>query len=184
MVDWETGRFNRDDLCYRFFLDMKTDRGQTRARTKCSSSTAAGTPTPMSASWKHAVSSGPATGGNSPGWRWEWTRWGTVGPNNRMIPLYWTEPLARDYVNRVLALGWIPSLTYGEPAWASGLRSSGLTRSATALPVAGRYQPDWKSDPQSAIESYLVRRHGDRGYLLSMISHEKKAEGGSHLPSI
>jgi hypothetical protein len=40
-------------------------------------------------------------------------------------------------------------------------------------PVAGSYAPDWKRDKNTQIESYLTRRPGDPGYLLSMISHEE-----------
>ena len=42
-----------------------------------------------------------------------------------------------------------------------------------ASPVAGAYTPDWKSDKETHIESYLTQRPGDPGYLLSFISHEE-----------
>ena len=173
MVDWETGRFNRDDLCYRFFLDMKrivarhgpdkvlffngrgnpyADISFVEARSQLRASY-----------WRQFA--GMALGMDAMGY---------CRPDNRMIPLYWTSPLARDYVNRVLALGWIPSLTYGDPIERRAFVQAAY-EIGDALPVAGRYQPDWKSDPHTAIESYLVRRHGDRGYLLSLISHETKS---------
>ena len=91
-------------------------------------------------------------------------------PDARIIPLYYTTPLRREYMNRVLALGWIPSLTYcdvigSRPFFQAAYELGNCT------PVPARYSPDWKRDATTQVESYAVQRRGDNGYLLSFIHH-------------
>ena len=99
----------------------------------------------------------------------------TARPQARIIPLYYTEPFARDYVNRVLALGWIPSLTYGDEVARRPYAQAAYEVGNCTL-AAVRYSPDWKRAKDTNVESYAVRRQGDEGYLLSFINHAETPE--------
>ncbi|HSA40603.1 MAG TPA: hypothetical protein P5061_08230, partial [Mycobacterium sp.] len=45
---------------------------------------------------------------------------------------------------------------------------------ANADPVPVRITPDWRSDPDTALESAVMRRRGDRGVVVSLIDHAKE----------
>ena len=95
-------------------------------------------------------------------------------PHQRIIPLYLVPGLAQSYLNRTLALGWIPKLENSDI-----LRYRPFVTAAFQIgnttPVDAQYTPDWKRDPDSDVESYVVRRDAGQERLLSLISHEKKA---------
>ena len=173
MVDWHSGEYTRDDISYRFFLDLRRlvakhgpdkmlffncrgnpygdlnfieARGQLRA-----------------SYWRDFAGIGSCI-----------EAFLTCRPAARIIPLYWIDSLAREYVNRTLALGWIPSITYGD-VLARRPYTQAAYEMGNSSPVAGKYAPDWKQDKDTKIESYLTQRIDDPGYLLSLISH-KKAE--------
>ncbi|PIY44093.1 MAG: hypothetical protein COZ05_09230 [Armatimonadetes bacterium CG_4_10_14_3_um_filter_59_10] len=170
-VDWKTGEYNRDDLTYRFCLDMKRiaekhgpdkvifyncrgnpygdinfieARGQLRA-----------------AWWRHL--SGMCAGMEA---------FLKNRADARIIPLYWTDPLARDYVNRVLALGWIPSITYGDEVGHRAYAQASYEIGNMEL-IRAEYSPDWTRDKATQVESYLMRRREDSGLVLSLINHNE-----------
>jgi hypothetical protein len=177
-VDWETGEFNRDDFCFRFTLDMKrsaarhgpdklvflngkganpyADVNFTEARSQL----AAGF-------WRNFAGMAEAREIFL-----EKTR-----PAIRTIPLYWTNSVNRDYVNRALAFGWTPSITYGDP-----VAKRPFVRAAyemgNASPVRANYSPDWRKDPETLLESFLFRRRDDRGYVFSLIHHAPEQAKG------
>ena len=178
MIDWKSGEYTRDDLSFRFFLDIKriaakhgpdkvvffNNRGnpygdinfiEARAQLRANY-------------WRQFAGIAAVTQQFVTATR----------PRARIAPLYYTPPLAREYLNRVLALGWIPSLTYcdvvGSRAFFQAAYEMGNCRS---VPV--RYSPDWKRDPATEVESYAVQRHGDDGYVLSFINH---ADGEGTVP--
>ena len=171
MVDWHSGQYTRDDISYRFFLDLRRlvakhgpekmlffncrgnpygDMNFIEARSQL-----------QAGYWRNFAGIGSCI-----------EAFLTGRPAARIAPLYWIPSLAREYVNRVLALGWIPSITYGDL-----LERRPYTQAAYEMgncsPVAGTYSPDWKRDKNTQIESYLTRRPGDPGYLLSLISHHQ-----------
>jgi len=92
-------------------------------------------------------------------------------PAVRVVPLYWTKPLDREYVNRVLALGWIPALEYTEDVESRPFVSAAF-EIGNANPISARYEPDWRTRKEIEIESYAVRRLGDRSSLLSFINRK------------
>jgi hypothetical protein len=169
MVDWETGRFNRDDLSYQFFLDLKRIAAR-HGPDKAIFYNGRGNPY---ADLNFTEARGQLRAGywrQFAGMALGMETFSNYRPDSRIIPLYWTPPLARDYVNRVLALGWVPSLTYGSPIenrpFAEAAYEIGNARS-----VRADYTPDWKNDPDTLLESYVVQRPDDRGRLLSLIDH-------------
>jgi hypothetical protein len=96
-------------------------------------------------------------------------------PEARLNLLYYIPPLRREYMNRILALGWIPSLEYcgvvaSRPFFQAAYEVGNCT------PVPARYTPDWKRDKETTLESYAVRRRGDAGVLLSFIHHAEARE--------
>ncbi|MBT3375174.1 MAG: hypothetical protein HN742_31620 [Lentisphaerae bacterium] len=170
MVDWHSGEYTRDDISYRFFRDLRRlvakhgpekmlffncrgnpygdvnfieARGQLRA-----------------GYWRDFVGIGSCI-----------EAFLTCRPAARIVPLYWIPALGREYVNRTLSLGWIPSLTYGDVLGRRPYAQAAYEMGNTS-PVSGTYTPDWKRDKDTAVESYLTQRPGDPGYLLSLISHE------------
>ena len=170
VVDWDSGAFNRDDLCYRFLKDVKK---------------AAHASHPDRALFLNGralpygdfnfIESRGRLGAN-----W-WRRYaGTaaametfltaVRPGSRVIPLYWVPALRREYINRCLALGWVPAQCGGfdlrDRAWFQAAYEMGDTNM-----VGARYSPDYTSDPETTVESYCTRRPGESGVILSLISH-------------
>ena len=114
MIDWESGEYTRDDLSFKLFLDIKkiaakhgpdkmvffNNRGnpygdinfiEARAQLRANY-------------WRRFVGIGAVAQEFVAGTR----------PKARIIPLFYTPPMAREYMNRILALGWIPSLVYGD----------------------------------------------------------------------
>ena len=175
MIDWKSGEYTRDDLSFKFFLDIKriaakhgpdkvvffNNRGnpygdinfiEARAQLRANY-------------WRPFAGIAAVTE--------EFVT--STRPDARIIPLYYIPPLRREYMNRVLALGWIPSLTYcdviGSRAFFQAAYEVGNSR-----PVPARYSPDWKRDKETEVESYSVQRDGDSGFLFSFIDHTETAE--------
>jgi hypothetical protein len=180
MVDWKTGGYNRDDLCYRLFLDMKRVVAK-HGPDKMLFFNARGNP-------YGDINFIEARGQIRPGfWRVmagmnasmeAFTDMaGKLNPARRgarIVPLYWTPPLARDYINRVLALGWIPSMTYGDiiarrPYLQAAYEIGDLASTAST------YSPDWTNDPETSVESYLMRRGTDALVLSTILRAEERA---------
>lgn len=171
MVDWHSNQHTRDDLSYKFLLDLKRLVARHGAD-KMLFFNCRGNP-------YGDINFIEARGQLRAGW---WRDFVGIGsciegflacrPQARIIPLYWIDSLAREYVNRTLALGWIPSMTYGDVV---GRRpyTQAAYEMGNSSPLAGRYSPDWKHDAESQVESYFTRRVGDTGYILSLISHEQ-----------
>ena len=172
MVDWHSGEYVRDDISYRFFLDLRRLVAK-HGPEKMLFFNARGNPYGdvnfieargqlRDGYWRHFVGIGSCI-----------EAFLTCRPEARIVPLYWIPSLSREYVNRSLALGWILSVTYREsPGSTPYLRAAYEMGNAT--PVAGTYAPDWKRDKETQIESYLTMRPGDSGYVLSLISHEEE----------
>jgi len=170
MIDWRSGEYTRDDLSFKFFLDIKriaakhgpdkmvffNNRGNPygdvnfiEARSQLRASY-----------WRHFVGIGAVVQ--------EFVS--ATRPDARIIPLYYTPPLRREYMNRVLALGWIPSLTYCDVIGSRPFFQAAYEL-GNCIPVSARYSPDWKRDTTTQVESYAVQRRADNGYLLSFIHH-------------
>jgi len=76
-----------------------------------------------------------------------------------VIPLFLDAALGREYVNRVLAMGWIPGLLY-TPDVASRPFVTAAYEIATPRPST-RYQPDWRAERRQ--DSNLRRQALDDG---------------------
>ena len=170
MVNWETGDFTRDDLCYRFLLDLRRTVAK-HGSDKMLFFNCRGNP-------YGDINFVEARGQLRDGFWRDFVGLGAcmeaflaARPKARIVPLYWITPLAREYVNRVLALGWIPSLTYGEDVGRLPFARAAYEM-GNSHQVDADYAPDWKTDPATEIESYLTQREGDTGWVLSLISHE------------
>jgi cellulose/xylan binding protein with CBM9 domain len=172
MVDWHSGEYVRDDISYRFFLDLRRLVAK-HGPDKMLFFNARGNPYGdvnfieargqlRDGYWRHFVGIGSCI-----------EAFLTCRPEARIVPLYWIPSLSREYVNRSLALGWILSVTYRDSPGATPFLRAAYEMGNTS-PVAGTYAPDWKRDKDTLIESYLTRRPSDAGYLLSFISHEKE----------
>jgi hypothetical protein len=175
MIDWPSGEYTRDDLSFRFFRDLKrlvakhgpdkmvffNNRGNPygdinyiEARDQL-----------RAGYWRRFVGIGAVTQ--------EFVS--ATRPQARIIPLYFIPPLRREYMNRILALGWIPDLTYcGVVESRPFFQAAYEVGNCTSVPV--RYDPDWKRDPDTPIESYSVQRQGDAGVLLSFLSHAEERQ--------
>ena len=172
VVDWDSGAFNRDDLCYRLLKDIKRvayasdpDRAlflngralpyadfnfiESRARLRAGW-------------WRRYAGTAAAME----------TFLTAIRPGSRVIPLYWVPTLRREYINRCLALGWIPAVggrfQMNARAWFQATYEMGDTNM-----VGAHYSPDYTNDPQTTVESYCTRRPGEKGVILSLISHAK-----------
>lgn len=174
LIDWESGEYTRDDLSFKFHLDIKRLAAKHSPDTMvffnnfcnpCGDFNFVEVYSELRANyWRHFA--GMATIAETVL---------TAQPKSKIIPLYYVPPLAREYMNRVLALGWTPSLVYGD-----ALERRAFIQAAYELgncivaPV--RYNPDWKRIKDTNFESYAVQRNGDAGYLVSFISHEQKTQ--------
>ncbi len=90
-------------------------------------------------------------------------------PDMRMVPLYWSS--VTDYINRVLALGWIP--VPGVRAEIPVMRA--VYQTGNTYPFNVKYNPDWKLDEKLEIESHAVQRENSQDIMLSFINRSKKA---------
>lgn len=97
-------------------------------------------------------------------------------PDARITPLYWTGKV--DYANRLLALGWIPSMN---DSVSQTLNNLAFVRAAyetgNSDPVDVRYTPDWKQDAATKIESYAIRRRHSSDLLMSFINRSGSTSG-------
>lgn len=91
-------------------------------------------------------------------------------PGVRVVPLYWTEELDREYVNRILALGWVPALEATD-VLASRPFITAAYEIGNENPVNAQYTPDWRKDVNCQIESYSMRRLDDNAVILSFINY-------------
>ena len=84
----------------------------------------------------------------------------------RLCLLYWLDNV--DYIDRVLANGFIPALypfRVRQIPYLSALHEQGPLR------VHGlRYAPDWKNDPQTKLESYCSQRRNGGETIYSFIN--------------
>ena len=90
-------------------------------------------------------------------------------PSMRMVPLYWSRKT--DYVNRILALGWIPVPMYGIATF-EVVRA--VYQMGNSKPIDVKYTPDWKLDPKVEVESHAQVRDNSRDVLVSFINRAKK----------
>ncbi|MBR4675608.1 MAG: hypothetical protein IKP00_14200 [Victivallales bacterium] len=104
-------------------------------------------------------------------WRdWVGVAWGIgmmnrLKPGNRAVPLYWSAKT--DYVNRFLALGWIPApMVYS--ATIPPMRAEYET--GNLLPMRIRHSPDWMQDFSIEVESHTMERPSSNERLVSYIS--------------
>ncbi len=94
--------------------------------------------------------------------------------NTRISPLYWHLTRDNDYSNRILALGWVPTLQYSEAG--RNLRPvRACFETGNTSPVNAKYTPDWKSDPKTEVESYAGRRMESDDVILSFINRARKS---------
>ncbi|MBN1445683.1 MAG: hypothetical protein JW957_06215, partial [Candidatus Omnitrophica bacterium] len=174
LINWDTGDITRDYNCYDFFLGVKKI-AEKHGPDKMLFLNGRGSPygdinfiearSQLRAGyWRNFAGMGLGIEAFLKGAR----------PEGRIIPLYWTPPLARDYVNRTIALGWIPSMTYVDEIEQRPFVTAAYEIGSLKT-VNIKYSPDWKKDSSTKIESYPMRR--DTGeYLLSLINNEDKAK--------
>ena len=172
-VDWESGEYTRDDLSFKFFLDIKriaakhgpdkvvffnnmsnpyADINYIEARGELGAN-----------NWRHFAGNIAIIETSL-----------NQQPEARAELLYYVTPHEREYVNRTLAAGFIPSLNYGNPiARRPFIQAAYEIGNCRQVPM--RYTPDWKSDKKTQLESYAVQRNSDTGYILSLIDHAEEA---------
>ncbi len=98
--------------------------------------------------------------------------------HTRISPLYWHLTRDNDYSNRILALGWVPTLQYSEAG--NNLRAvRACFETGNTDPVNVKYTPDWKSDPRTEVESYAGRRLDSSDVIMSFIN---RAQTTSDIP--
>ena len=114
-------------------------------------------------------------------WRdWVGVAWGIglfnrLRPEMRMSPLVWRDGL--DYVNRILALGWVPHSYCGNAVRLPVMRA--VYQSGSLLPMNAKYAPDWKTDAAVEVESHSTRRTDAKDVVLSFIN---RAKGAADIP--
>ena len=91
-------------------------------------------------------------------------------PDGRMAMINYGDDFVH-YVSHPLSVGWIPiplhtNLKPG--SWLSHFRT--VRELGKTLPLPAKYEPDWKHDPQTPIESYAVRRHHTDDVVVSFIN--------------
>ena len=175
MIDWESGEYTRDDLSFRFFLDIKriaarhgpdkvvffNNRGNPYADINFIEARA----TLRANYWRRFVGISAVIQ--------EFVS--STRPRGRIIPLYYIPPHEREYMNRVLAMGWLPSMEYGDAVACRPFLNAAY-EIGNCRNIALGYSPDWKRDRNTKVESYTVQRNGDKGYLLSFINHAEETE--------
>ncbi len=90
-------------------------------------------------------------------------------PGGRVALLYWNKGM--DYINRVLANGFIPVinfLNYNQIHYVSASYELGKS---TIFDLA--CTPDWKNDPKTELESYCIRRDQGGELIFSVINRAK-----------
>jgi hypothetical protein len=169
-IDWKTGEYTRDDLSFRFMLDIKKIAAK-HGPDKMIYFNNRGNPygdinyieardTIRANYWRHLVGISAVIQ--------EFVT--ATRPDARTCPLYFVPPTRREYMNLTLALGFVPSLIYCDVV-ASRPFFQAAYEMGNCASVPVRYSPDWKRDKTTNVESYSVQRHGDKGYLLSFNSH-------------
>jgi hypothetical protein len=173
-IDWTSGEYTRDDLSFQFMLDIKriaASHGPDKMvffNNMCNPYAdvnyieARGEINPNY--WRHFAGNVAVAETNL-----------NNQPDGRIVLLYYIPPYQRDYINRVLSMGWIPELAYSDGEQLverrAFVQAAYEIGNSTTVPV--RYSPDWKRDEKTNVESYAVQRQGDDGYLLSFINHDE-----------
>lgn len=175
MIEWKSGEYTRDDMSFRFFLDVKriaAKHGPNKMVFFNNQCNPYGDVNFIEAREQLRANF--------------WRRFAGIAavdqefvtstrPKGRINLLYFIPPLRREYMNRILALGWIPSLEYCDVI-ASRAFFQAAYEVGNCAPIPARYSPDWKRDKETNVESYTVQREGDNGYLLSFINHAETKE--------
>ena len=110
-------------------------------------------------------------------WRdWVGVAWGIgmmnrLRPGNRAVPLYWSA--SNDYVNRFLALGWIPRVTINYSTL-TPMRAEFET--GNLIPIRINHSPDWMQDFSIEVESHTMTRPSSNERLISYISRAAKQQ--------
>ena len=173
-VDWESGEYTRDDISFRMFLDIKRIAARhgpdkmvffnNMCNPYADINFIEGRGELGAGYWRHFAGNVAIA-----------ETFLNAQPDARIVPLYYVTPHEREYVNRVLAMGWIPSLVYGDViARRAFIQAAYEIGNCSTVPL--RYSPDWKRDKKTHIESYAVQRRDDDGYMVSFISHEEKSK--------
>lgn len=161
-IDWNNDRVTRDDGCVRFWQKLKK-----RLHADGTMYFANGSGLPY-VDLNYMESPHEMQPGR---WRdWVGVALGIgmmnrLKPGNRTSPLYWLDDC--DYLNRFLALGWVPvpperesCLMPVRASWQCGHMD----------PVNVTYSPDWKSDEETQIESHAGKRYKCGDIILSFIN--------------
>ena len=175
MIDWRSGEYTRDDLSFDFFRDVRrivAKHGPDKATFFNNQCNPYGDVNFIEARaqlranyWRRFVGIAAVDE--------EFVS--ATRPDGRINLLYFTPPLRREYMNRVLALGWVPSWDYCDVV-ATRPFFQAAYEVGNSSPVPARYSPDWKRDKDTQVESYAVRRRGDNGYLFSFINHAEEPQ--------
>lgn len=170
LINWETGDLTRDDQWQQFWLEMNRRAKRHNPDTLVYFNGRGN----LYAGLNYIEARSELRAGF-----WRHFAGGALGietllrakPNAQITPLYWTRRFARDYVNRVLAFGWLPSPEASEQLPGRPFVTAAYEIGNTT-PVDARYDPDWKRDADTQLESYVVARPVGDERLLSLISHE------------
>lgn len=175
MIDWRSGEYTRDDLSFDFFRDVRrivAKHGPDKATFFNNQCNPYGDVNFIEARaqlranyWRQFVGIAAV----------DEQFVSATRPDGRINLLYFTPPLRREYMNRVLALGWVPSWDYCDVV-ATRPFFQAAYEVGNSSPIPARYSPDWRRDKQTQVESYAVQRPDDSGYLFSFINHAEKPQ--------
>ncbi len=167
LIDWSRGDCVRDDHWYAFWKRMH-DLGQEKSVVMFGN--ARGNP-------NHELNYIEAAGQLNPRY---WRQFAGMAmataafakhrAGARLCLLYWWDNV--DYIDRVLANGFIPALTPYRPRQLPFVRAAAENGPLTVVPL--KYAPDWKNDSATGLESYAAERRNGKETLLSIIRREEK----------
>ena len=165
-IDWERDQITRDDHSVLFWRELKK---RTSAEDIATFYNGSGQPYADINYMESPHEMRPDLWRNYVGIAWGLGLVNRCIPDMRMIPLYWSR--VTDYVNRVLALGWVPAP--GVSASIPVMRA--VYQTGNTYPFNVKYQPDWKLDDKLEVESYAVQREKSQDIMLSFINRGKSA---------
>ena len=172
VINWQTGEMMRDDHTVELWRELRT-----RAREKNLIFTMNGSGQPFGdfSYMENWVLLSPPKWREYAGVALGLELFSMLRPGARISPLYWHILRENDYTNRLLALGWIPTLGYAADNYPlAPVRAAYEAGDANPIPLA--FTPNWMEDPRTDIESYAIQRIGGKDTLLSFINRGPKQD--------
>ena len=165
-IDWQRDQITRDDHSVWFWRELKK---RTSAEDIATFYNGSGQPYADINYMESPHDMRPELWRNFVGIAWGLGLVNRCIPDMRMIPLYWSR--STDYINRILALGWVPvpSVRSEIPVMRA------VYQTGNTYPFNVKYLPDWKLDDKLEIESHAVQREKSQDIMLSFINRGKKS---------